>query len=498
MSQKKSNGATHSSKVFDELVKIAGYLFGIAFRGLRQMIGSHPIIYWYIGGWTWLMALVVFWDFKHLKVANYFFPNVFTPNIVEILVDYMPQATLVHILMLSAFPFVTAGFIYGLFVRDPRKDATEAIAHLGLKTAQDKVPQVVQVIELDEFRKKILVSSVGLGVDRYEQRKSDLEMSLRSTIESIRATTNNKYIEICTTERTVPTMLGYRNCLASLEEPLSFPIGESLGGLLTQSLSILPHMMIAGASGGGKSNFFKQTIVSLLKTTPRLQVYLLDLKQGVETMEFEGLPNVSVAKTEAEASILLGKLRQEMIDRFDIIKKARRTSIDPELDKRDVIVIAVDEASVLYGKTRVSKIKAKNATQARELTDDLAKLGRAAKMHLILATQKVTTETIDTKIQENMGGRICFRANTLQGSMTVLGNKMAFELPDVKGRAIWGNGTTFVELQTPFISDKVLKDEIKQLTAEFKEGKRKTFNSPYTAQAIVEEDEEKISESSES
>jgi hypothetical protein len=80
----------------------------------------------------------------------------------------MPQATLINILMLSAFPFVTAGFIYGLFVRDPRKDATEAIAHLGLKTAQDKVPQVVQVIELDEFRKKILVSSVGLGVDRYE------------------------------------------------------------------------------------------------------------------------------------------------------------------------------------------------------------------------------------------------------------------------------------------------------------------------------------------
>jgi hypothetical protein len=41
-------------------------------------------------------------------------------------------------------------------------------------------------------------------------------------------------------------------------------------------------------------------------------------------------------------------------------------------------------------------------------------------------------------------------------------------------------------------------DEIKQLTAEFKEGKRKTFNSPYTAQAVVEEDEQKKSESSES
>lgn len=498
MSQRRSSGRAQSNQVFDELVKIIGFLFGITLNGFRQLVARYPITYYLIGGWTWFTALVVFWNFKHLKIANSLFPNLFTPTIVEILVDYLPQAKLVHTLILSGLPFVIAGFIYGLFVRDPRKDAAEAIAHLGFKTAQDKTPQVVQVITLDEFRKKILVSSIGLGVDRYIQRKSDLEMSLSSTIESIRTTANNKYIEICTTNRTIPKLLAYRNCLASLSEPLSFPIGESLGGLLTQSLSNLPHMMIAGASGGGKSNFFKQTIISLLKTTPRLQLYLLDLKQGVETIEFEDLPNVSVAKTEAEASILLAKLRQEMNDRFDIIKKARRTSIDPELDKRDIIVIAVDEASVLYGKTKVSKIKAKNATEARELTDDLAKLGRAAKMHLILATQKVTTETIDTKIQENMGGRICFRANTLQGSMTVLGNKMAYELPDIKGRAIWGNGTTFVELQTPFISEKVLMDEIKQLAAEFKEGQRKPFNSPYTAQAFVEEDQQNKSIQSES
>ena len=375
-------------------------------------------------------------------------------------------------------------------MRDPRKDATEAIGHLGFKTAQDKAPQVSKVVELDEFRKKILVSSVGIGVDRYLQRKSDLEMSLRSTIESIRPTANNKYIEILTTDRTIPMMVPYRNCLATLTEPLSFPIGESLGGLLMQSLTSLPHLMIAGASGGGKSNCFKQIIVSLNRTTPRLQIYLLDLKRGVETAEFECLPNVSIAKTEAEASILLAKLREEMNERFEILKKAKRTSIDPELDKRDVIVIAVDEASVLYGKTKVSKAKARNATEARELTDDLAKLGRAAKMHLIIATQKVTTESIDTKIQENMGGRICFRANTLQGSMTVLGNKMAYELPDIKGRAIWGNGTTFVELQTPLISDKVLKDEIALLAAEFKEGKRKPFRIPFTAQAIVEGEEQ--------
>lgn len=483
MNQKKINNVDRSTKVFDEVIKITEYVLEITFRGVRTLFGQFPLLYWLMGLWTWCMALVVFWDFKHLKVANYFFPNVFTETIVEILVDYMPVAKLSHTLILSVFPLAIIGFFYGLFVKDLKKAVTEALSHLGFKTAQGKIPKVAKVILLDEYRKKILVSSIGIGVDKYVQRKFDLEMSLGSTIESIRPTDNNKYIEICTTDRTIPRMLSYRSCLASLSEPLSFPLGDSLGGLLTQSLSSLPHMMIAGASGGGKSNFFKQTIVSLIKTTPKLQVYLLDLKRGVESMEFETLPNVTVAKTETEASILLGKLRDEMNERFDIIKNARRTSIDPELDKRDVIVIAVDEASVLYSKTRVSKEKAKNAQNARELTDDLAKLGRAAKMHLIVATQKVTTETIDTKIQENMGGRICFRANTLQGSLTVLGNKMAYELPDIKGRAVWGNGTTFVEIQTPFISDKVLIDEIKELCAEFRDGKRKSFKLPFKTQA---------------
>ncbi len=487
MSHKNTRNGSHESKSIDDFIKVVGFLFEILFRGLTQLVTKYPLSI-YIGFiWVWFISLLSFWDFKHLKIANYFFPKVFSPKLIGIILDHLPYPW-THAVFLVIIPLVIIGFIYGLFVTDSRKEAEMALSHLGLKTAQDKSPQVVKVIDIDLYRKKIIVSSVGIGVDRYQTRKLDLEMAFRSTIESIKPTENKKYIEICTSNKVIPKMLPYQNCLEDLKEKLSFPLGESLGGFLDQSLSSLPHMMIAGASGGGKSNFFKQTIISLIKSTPHLQVYLLDLKQGVETMEFEGLPNVSVAKTENEASILLAKLKKEMSDRFNIIKKAGRTSIDPELDKKDIIVIAVDEASVLYGKTKVSKIKAQNATHARELTDDLAKLGRAAKMHLILATQKVTTETIDTKIQENMGGRICFKANTLQGSMTVLGNKTAYELPDIKGRAIWNNGTTFVEIQTPFISDHVLASEIKKVTEEFKNGTKKLYSQPFTAQAEVEED----------
>lgn len=108
--------------------------------------------------------------------------------------------------------------------------------------------------------------------------------------------------------------------------------------------------------------------------------------------------------------------------------------------------------------------------QARELTDSLAKLARAAGIHLIFATQKVTKETIDTKIQENIGGRMCFRMNTLQGSLTVLGNKLANELTEQPGRAIWANGHAFTEVQAPIVTESDVIEELETISEEYKSG----------------------------
>jgi hypothetical protein len=101
----------------------------------------------------------------------------------------------------------------------------------------------------------------------------------------------------------------------------------------------------------------------------------------------------------------------------------------------------------------------------------------------------VTNESIDTKIQENIGGRVCFRVNTLQGSNTVLGNKKAFELPEVKGRAIWASGNDFTEIQTPFISEGVIDRELKLIKAEFADGKRKCLQPLLSASENVQKEE---------
>ena len=201
-------------------------------------------------------------------------------------------------------------------------------------------------------------------------------------------------------------------------------------------------------------------------------------------------------QAEKDAVNVLKNLRNEMDRRFDYLEEKKLKEIDPKRDKMDKIIIGVDEASVLYTKVKSDSAKKKYIVEARELTDELSKLSRAAGIHLILATQKVTKETIDTKVQENIGGRMCFQMNTLQGSMTVLGNKMALNLPDIKGRGIWSSGNKFTEIQAPFLSEDELETELTILGKEY-ENKTRKFFGPMVALDKVEGEKKKAVSASE-
>ncbi len=228
-------------------------------------------------------------------------------------------------------------------------------------------------------------------------------------------------------------------------------------------------MLIAGSTGGGKSVFFCQVFVCLLKHSRHIQVYLIDLKRGVEVKEFGQLPNVRIAKDETEAVQLLQALRDEMQKRFVFMEKNGLKKIDPNLHKKDLIVVGIDEASVLFGKTSISSAKKELVAKARDLTDEIAKLARAAGIHLVIATQKSIKESLDTKTLENLTGRMIFKMSTHAGSNTALGNVKAYSLPDIKGRGIWAGGNKYIEIQAPFLSETELDDECKEIAESLKE-----------------------------
>jgi len=89
----------------------------------------------------------------------------------------------------------------------------------------------------------------------------------------------------------------------------------------------------------------------------------------------------------------------------------------------------------------------------------------------------VTKETIDTKLQENVSGKMCFKMNTLQGSLQVLGRGDAMELPQIPGRGLWQLGTKMYEVQTPYISSKDIIFRVERIKEEIMRGKRRLFGS---------------------
>ena len=113
---------------------------------------------------------------------------------------------------------------------------------------------------------------------------------------------------------------------------------------------------------------------------------------------------------------------------------------------------------------------------ARRLADSISKLSRAAAIHLLIATQKLDRQVIPTSFSYNISGRMAFRANSLQGSMIVLGSKDACELPEIPGRGIWSYGTKKLIIQSPYADEKTIKAKCSQIADLFKEGKRKLFN----------------------
>ncbi|MBX9766962.1 MAG: hypothetical protein K2X47_06805, partial [Bdellovibrionales bacterium] len=334
-----------------------------------------------------------------------------------------------------------------------------------LKLGGDRnTPRVVKVIYNENKKIKLVLYSAGVGADKYETRKSDLEAALKHNIESIRAQDGSPHmITIVLSKVPLASIIYFDEFEHELKNEGEFLVGQSRQGFVVQNIAELPHVLIAGTSGGGKSVFFKQALIGLMQSTPNSKFYLLDFKKGVEFGVFSGIPDVEVVKTKDIALVTLKAVKSEMQSRFDYLELHKRTKLNSELDKQPRIFVGIDEASELLAIPDRFNPDKNQILECRGIINDLAKLGRAANIHLMIATQKVSKQILDTSLQENIGGRMAFRMATMSNSVQVLGTKDASELSEVKGRAIWQFGTRQIEVQVPYLNEKELDRKIKAI-----------------------------------
>jgi S-DNA-T family DNA segregation ATPase FtsK/SpoIIIE len=484
MSEKKKSGGFAALEVI--VTGIGRFIRDFAYRGMmRPGVWNKETL----GSWaTYLVtvALIAYgprWNLP--RIIDELSPFAFTSGFGFWIARHIPRWFQIAFLFLA--PFTGWLVLLGVWEWIKTIKYQKAINHLGLKTPTDLTPKVIAAIPLENRQRKLLVKATGFDVAAFRERKGALESSFNAIVQDVRVSESNKSIfEVILCEKELPKEISFDSLSAELKAPYSFLVGESLDGLIVAHLSEIHHMLVAGATGGGKSVFFKQALVGLLKSSEHIQLYLLDLKRGVDMKPFEELSNVRIAKDMLPAVSMLQVIVEEMEKRFVYLEKNGYTEIESKRDKFDRIVVGIDEASVLFTIEKNSKATKELAENARELTDKIAKLGRAAGIHVILATQKVVKETIDTRVQTNINARMCFRVNTIQSSMTVLGNKKAAELPEIKGRGIWSVGSTDIVVQVPKLLNEEVIEEVGALVAKFN-GTNSPLLQPMLDQAKPEE-----------
>lgn len=445
---------------------VGGFLGGLIYKGAirRDTWRWSKIKYWLI--YLFFITTVAFGNNHDLPFYLSEFSWIFSKRVAPWVYNNLSRTIQLEILFFG--PFLLWLSFLGAYWMLKVHRFQKAIDHLGMKTITGLSPKVGDVIKESTGQQTIVVSAVGFDLAEVRNKKVILESCLNQFVQDIRLSDNNRsVIEIRVSDKELPLNIPYSEVSDQLTEPYSFVVGEGMRGLISTNLEKVHHLLVAGSTGGGKSFFVKQLLISLLQSSQHIQLYLLDLKRGVEVKVFEPLENVFIAKDSLSAVETLDAVVNEMNRRFDYLEKHGYTEIETKRDNLDRIVVLVDEASELFTIIKSSKSVAASAINARELADKIAKLGRVAGIHLILATQKVTKETIDTRVQSNINARMIFRVNTMAASMTVLGNKLAADLPDIGGRGIWSVGSRDQIVQTPKLNNEDVGVQVALLLPKF-------------------------------
>ena len=282
------------------------------------------------------------------------------------------------------------------------------------------------------------------------------------------------------------------------ESKISFVVGEDIAGnSVVADLKSMPHLLIAGSTGSGKSVCINSIIMSILyKSTPdEVKLILIDPKV-VELGNYNGIPHmlIPVVTDPSKAAAALAWAVQEMNDRYRKFAENSVRDLKSYNAKMETggqtenmlpqIVIIIDELADLMMAA---------PSQVEESICRLAQLARAAGMHLIVATQRPSVDIVTGLIKANIPSRIAFAVSSQVDSRTILDRAGAEKLVG-KGDMLFNPiGKAQPErLQGPFVTD----DEVNAVIGFWKEqaeesdAPNRIMESINTAKVDIGDDEE--------
>ncbi len=272
---------------------------------------------------------------------------------------------------------------------------------------------------------------VGVTISQIVSRQDDMALAMRAPRVRLLAPIPGKAaigVEIPNRE---PALISFKEVadtrvFREAKEPLAVALGKDVSGRpFYASLEKMPHLLVAGTTGSGKSVCLNTLIVSLLmrRTPEELRLLLIDPKMLELTM-YNDIPHLlrPVVTADREAAKALRWLTREMERRYRILagvgvrniqgfEKRRQQAGDPELAPMPYVVVVVDE---------LADLMLSNQSEIEVPIARLAQMARAVGIHLVLATQRPSVDVITGLIKANFPARIAFQVATRTDSRTVL------------------------------------------------------------------------------
>ncbi len=242
------------------------------------------------------------------------------------------------------------------------------------------------------------------------------------------------------------------------EIKLPVALGKNISGkAIIGDLASMPHLLIAGTTGSGKSVCINTIILSLLyrHSPDKCKFILIDPKM-LELSTYEGVPHLlcPVITEAKKAASVLGWVVKEMESRYRLMTKEGVRNIDGYNSKHKLpmpyIVVVVDEMSDLM---LVAGKEIENYIQK------LSQMARAAGIHIIMATQRPSVDVITGTIKANFPTRISFQVTSKIDSRTILGEQGAEQLLGKGDMLYMSSANKMVRIHAPFVSD----DEIEKI-----------------------------------
>jgi S-DNA-T family DNA segregation ATPase FtsK/SpoIIIE len=331
----------------------------------------------------------------------------------------------------------------------------------------------------------------GLRVQKVTRLSEDIALNLRVPSVRIVAPIPGKNTvgievpnELRADVRLKEVLLASAKKIARFKIPL-FLGKDSEGRPLVHDLADMPHLLIAGTTGTGKSVCLNTIILSILMTRrpDEVKMIMLDPKGGVEMEVYGKIPHLMhpIVSDMKKSEAILAWAVDKMEERYDLLRRARVRNIasfnelkpdeilrrvNPEDDEErkrvplhmPYIVIVIDEMSDLM-------LQMKKEVEGHIIR--LAQKSRAAGIHLVVATQKPTVDVITGLIKSNLPSRICFKVTNKSDSRVVLDAMGADKLLGKGDLLFLPPGTSdLVRAQGTYASDKEIQDVVSAIECE--------------------------------